>query len=68
MEDRTTPKVEQIVDIYSGLFYLNKDGLLEVALHRERRFNHAVKRYNEIFREQMPPISLHVCRHTYCSN
>ena len=26
-----------------------------------------VKRYNEIFREQMPNITPHVCRHTYCS-
>ena len=23
--------------------------------------------YNEIFREQMPNITPHVCRHTYCS-
>ena len=27
-----------------------------------------VNRYNEIFREQMPNITPHVCRHTYCSN
>ena len=26
-----------------------------------------VKRYNEIFREQMPNITPHICRHTYCS-
>ena len=26
------------------------------------------KRYNEIFREQLPNITPHVCRHTYCSN
>ncbi len=38
-----------------------------VAMHWEHRFNHMVKRYNEIFREQMPNITPHVCRHTYCS-
>ena len=27
-----------------------------------------VKRYNDIFRIQMPNITPHVCRHTYCSN
>ena len=27
-----------------------------------------VKRYNDIFRVQMPNITPHVCRHTYCSN
>ena len=27
-----------------------------------------VKRYNEIYKLQLPNISPHVCRHTYCSN
>ena len=26
------------------------------------------KRYNDIYRVQMPNITPHVCRHTYCSN
>ena len=40
----------------------------EVAMHWEHRFNHAVNRYNEIYRVQMPNITPHICRHTYCSN
>ena len=32
-------------------------------------FNHPyLKRYNDIYRVQMPNITPHVCRHTYCSN
>ena len=31
-------------------------------------FNHMVKRYNDIYRVQMPNITPHICRHTYCSN
>ena len=27
-----------------------------------------VHRYNEIYKAQMPNITPHVCRHTYCSN
>lgn len=27
-----------------------------------------VKRFNDIYRVQMPNITPHVCRHTYCSN
>ena len=27
-----------------------------------------VKRYNDIYRVQIPNITPHVCRHTYCSN
>ena len=39
-----------------------------VAMHWEHRFNHMVKRYNDIYRVQLPNITPHVCRHTYCSN
>jgi len=37
-------------------------------MHWEHRFKHMVNRYNEIFRLQLPSITPHVCRHTYCSN
>ena len=40
----------------------------QVAMHWQHRFNHAVKRYNDIFKIQIPNIMPHVCRHTYCSN
>jgi integrase len=39
-----------------------------VAMHWEHRFNNMVNRYNDIYRVQMPNITPHVCRHTYCSN
>lgn len=32
------------------------------------RFNHMVKRYNDIYRVEIPNITPHICRHTYCSN
>ena len=37
-------------------------------MHWEHRFNHMVKRYNDIYRVEMSNITPHVCRHTYCSN
>ena len=37
-------------------------------MHWEHRLKHMVNRYNEIYRLQMPSITPHVCRHTYCSN
>ena len=39
-----------------------------VAMHWEHRFNSMVNRYNAINKEQMPNITPHICRHTYCSN
>lgn len=40
----------------------------EVALHWEKHFSWALAKYNRIYREQLPKITPHVCRHTYCSN
>lgn len=68
IEDRPKPKTEKMVCGYSGFLYLDKNDLPEVALHWEHRFRHMVNRYNEIYRVQMPKITPHVCRHTYCSN
>ncbi|MBQ9452021.1 MAG: tyrosine-type recombinase/integrase [Desulfovibrio sp.] len=68
LEDREKPRVEKMVDGYSGFLFLDKNGMPLVAMHWEHRFNHMVARYNEIFRIQLPNITPHVCRHTYCSN
>lgn len=48
--------------------FLDKNGMPLIAMHWEHRFNNMVKRYNEIYRVQIPNITPHVCRHTYCSN
>lgn len=68
IEDREPPKNEKFIDGYAGFLYFDKDGMPVVAMHWEHRFNHMVKRYNEIYRIQMPNITPHICRHTYCSN
>ena len=57
-----------MVDGYAGFLFTDKNGYPEVAMHWEHRFNHMVKRYNDIYRVQMPNITPHICRHTYCSN
>lgn len=48
--------------------FLCKNGCLEAAMHWEHHFRHMFNCYNEIYRVQMPRITPHVCRHTYCSN
>ena len=68
IEDRPTDLPEIMVQGYAGFLFRDKNGMPEVAMHWEHRFNHSVKRYNDIFKVQMPNITPHVCRHTYCSN
>ena len=59
---------EIMVDGYVGFLFRDKNGMPEVALHWEHRLKNAVNRYNSIFRVQLPKITPHICRHTYCSN
>ena len=68
IEDRNAPKVEKSIDGYSGFLFCDDNGMPLVAMHWQHRFNHMVGRYNDIYRVQMPNITPHVCRHTYCSN
>ena len=53
---------------YCGFLYLDKNGQPMVAMHWEHFFKHIWQKYNSIYREQLPLITPHVCRHTYCSN
>ena len=68
IEDRNAPKVEKSIDGYSGFLFCDDNGMPLVAMHWQHCFNHMVGRYNDIYRVQMPNITPHVCRHTYCSN
>lgn len=61
-------KVEPMIDGYSGFLCFDKDGKPMVAMCWEKYFQHAVQKYNRIYRIQLPKITPHVCRHTYCSN
>lgn len=65
---RPKPKIEPIVDGYSGFLFLDKNGKPRVALHWEKYFQLSVAKYNKIYRVQLPKITPHVCRHTFCTN
>lgn len=68
IENRQPPKTEPMIDGYAGFLYLDKNGMPMVALHWEKYFEHIVQKYNKTYRIQMPKVTPHVCRHTYCSN
>ncbi|MCR5322312.1 MAG: site-specific integrase [Lachnospiraceae bacterium] len=68
IERRPKMKVEPMIDGYTGFLWFDKDGKPMVAMHWEHFFQHAVARYNSIYRVQLPKITPHVCHHTYCSN
>lgn len=68
LKNRKTLKTEPMIDGYGGFLWFDKDGKPMVAMHWEKYFQHAVEKYNKIYKIQLPKITPHVCRHTYCSN
>lgn len=68
INNHKAPKVEPMVDGYTGFLYLDKNDMLMVALHWEKYMQHIRQKYNNIYKVQMPTITSHVCRHTFCSN
>lgn len=66
--NRKPPKREPIIDGYTGFLFLDKNEMPMVALHWEHYFKHILNKYNSIYKVQLPKITPHVCRHTFCSN
>ena len=66
--NRKPPKQEPIIDGYTGFLFLDKNGMPMVALHWEHYFKDILNKYNSIYKVQLPKITPHVCRHTFCSN
>ena len=68
LENRPKPKVEPMIGGRMGFLYLDKNDRPMVAMHWEKYFQHICQKYNNLYRVQMPKVTPHVCRHTYCSN
>ena len=68
IENRKRLKIEPMVDGYSGFLFLDKNNMPMVAMHWEKYFQHIVEKYNATYKMQMPKVTPHVCRHTFCSN
>ena len=68
LKKRKAPKKEPMIGKYVGFLYLDKNGMPMVALHWQKYFDHICTKYNSIYKVQIPKITPHVCRHTYCTN
>ena len=66
--NRKTPKVEQMIDGYSGFLFLDNRGKAMVSYQWEKRFQYAIEKHNKIYKAELPKITPHICCHTYCTN
>ena len=68
IENRKPPRKEPIIDGKTGFLYYDKRGKVLYSLHWEKFFQHIREKYNSIYKYQMPLVTPHICRHTYCTN
>ena len=68
IKNRPKPKVEPIINGYTGFLFLDKNGMPKVSQHWQKCFQLILQKYNNTYRVQLPKITPHVCRHTCCTN
>lgn len=56
------------VDGVKGFLYLSEVGKPLVAFQWAKKFEYAILHHNRIYKKELPKITPHICRHTYCSN
>lgn len=72
VNSRKEPDIEEIIEDsdgkkYTGFLFLDNKGKSTVAYYWEKRFQHAIEKHNTIFKDELPVIVPHMCRHTYCT-
>lgn len=67
---RVIPMQKEVCECFKRIIQNRRKPKVEpmVTLHWEKYFQHIVEKYNKIYKVQMPKITPHVCRHTYCSH
>ena len=62
---RRKTKVDPMVDGVGGFLVLDQNGTPYLAKRWAKRFQYALGKYNRIYKEELPTITPHVCRHPY---
>lgn len=68
LKNRKAPRIEPMIDGYTGFLFLDLNSKPTVSLHWQHYFKRIVEKYNSIYNTHLPKITPHICRHTYCSN
>lgn len=66
--DRKKQKKEAMIDGYAGFILLDKNGNPKVAMYILKVVQRLCEKYNEENIIPLPRITLHIFRHTFCTN
>lgn len=72
---KARPKIkEQVIwdeghtESATGFLWIDKDGHYEVSQHWSNHLRWATAKFNRIYKDEIPQVTPHICRHTFCSN
>lgn len=68
VKNRPTLRVEPIICGATRFLYYNRNGMPLVSTNWGRYFEQMVQKHNATSNYQLPNITPHICRHTYCTN
>lgn len=67
INNRKTPQIEMFVDGYTGFLFLDTFGNPKVAMNLEGFIRSVRNKYLKTYNTELPPITPHVLRHTFCT-
>ena len=56
-----------VIDGYKDFLFINRNGNPQVSVNYEAMFRNLIDKYNSKNKEQLPRITPHVMRHTFCT-
>ena len=59
---------ETVIDGYVGFLFLTRYGLPRHVFHYDEVFRNCVDKYNRLHPIQLPNVTPHILRHTFCNN
>lgn len=59
---------ETVIDGYVGFLFLTRNGLPRHVFHYDEVFRNCVDKYNRLHPIQLPNVTPHILRHTFCTN
>ena len=57
----------EVIDGYRNFLFLDHRGNVMVGYQWEKKFQHIIEKYNKMYKDELPKITPHMCRHTYCT-
>lgn len=67
LRQRKKQKIEPMIDGYTGFLYLNGKGRPMAGSSWAHHMKYARQKYFNVYKRELPNITPHVCRHTFCS-